>query len=218
MVECTQAVHTSFYAYHHKNAVVPLREAIRELKESSVEHVSRKRDGPIFKSDMYERLLDVYVWFITARWSLFLARNSGFRSSIHKTFFLFQRYVYVNPDRLADATTWALIGFFALIDWRDPELDWAKVALWILYNVFTGSPQAFAPDGSLVTLFRGCYNQQCQHKFVGIVKLFQERYKELGSMVQALVLHTATSGTLAALEVALFRIDCLLYTSDAADE
>ena len=60
-----------FYAYHHKNAVVTLRKAIRELKESSVEHVSRKRDGPIFKSDMYERLLDVYVWFITARWSLF---------------------------------------------------------------------------------------------------------------------------------------------------
>ena len=36
--------------------------------------------------------------------------------------------------------------------WRVPELDWAKMALWFLYNVFTDSPQAFVPDGSLVTV------------------------------------------------------------------
>ena len=196
-----------FYEYQHKTAVKPLKKALAEVRQFTMDYVSTKSDAPIFKSDMYERLLEVYVWFIKARWSLFLARNSGFRGSAHNTFFLFRRYFFEHPDRLAHATTWVLLGFFALVDWRNPELDWAKVALWFLYNVFTGTPQKFVPDGSLVEVFRGCYNQQCRHKFVVILELFGGRSRELGVMVQALVLHTATTGTLAELEAALLNID-----------
>ena len=140
----------------------------RPRKAARVEHIPRNL--------MYDRLLRIMIWFLRARWALWLRRNSGIALAKGTTFFLFQKHFYEGPHRLADQTTWAFLDVYAQIPWAN--VNWTLFAEYLVCNVFTCVPQAFVDykgpaaakhtsgsaateHGSETAAFRGCYNRKC---------------------------------------------------------
>lgn len=66
-----------FYTYLHGHSTQTLGQEIAERKRAAIGARRQKRGGPLLRSDIFERMLRVFRYFIKARWSLFLRRNAG---------------------------------------------------------------------------------------------------------------------------------------------
>ncbi|CAK0905253.1 unnamed protein product, partial [Prorocentrum cordatum] len=166
-------------------------------------------DTLLVRSDNFDRMLVIFRFFIRARWSLFLRRNSGLY--VLPVLFLFSQYFYAGPDRLCDTTTWAFIKCYEelLLIW-DTLPDVAVVAEFMLYNVFTGAPQPYGPE--LTATFRGCYNQRNRADFPKILQACREGgvFFRLGEHITK-IMDASTSvpwllGSMAQIEAALLGV------------
>ena len=110
------------------------------IQESSAQRCRLERPNSFVRVQNFHRLLVVMVYVLTARWSIFLERNSGYGCT-EAPGFLKERF-YESPHRLTDHETWRFTASYRGITWA-ADMDWAAVAEWLFYCSYTGKARPF---------------------------------------------------------------------------